>query len=238
MRHRSLAWALPVSIVLLMGAGCGPSYSTTNVTPVVNAPAPTTPPPGAPAPVPDGQVAADPAKQIAFRLAMHRLWDDHITWTRLYIISVADGLKDKDQAAARLLKNQDDIGNAIKPYYGAEAGDKLTALLKAHITGAVTILDAAKAKDTAKLNTAVTSWRANGDEIATFLSTANPGNWPLPVMKDAMKMHLDTTLTEATDRLGGKYDQDVKDYDAVKDHIYKMADTLAGGIIKQFPGKF
>lgn len=232
-KAKSLAWALPASILLLVGAGCGSNGAPAGGTPAAYAPTPAP----TPAPAPQPKVA-DPAKEIAFRAAMNRLWEDHITWTRLYIISVAEGLKDKDQAAARLLKNQEDIGNAIKPYYGEEAGNKLTALLKEHITGAVKILDAAKDKDTATMNREVNLWYANGDEIAAFLSTANPQNWPLQAMKDAMKMHLDTTLAEATDRLNGRYAQDVKDYDAVKDHIYKMADVLATGIIKQFPDKF
>jgi len=230
-----------MSVLLFMGAGCASNASVYG-NPTAGMPTPGLPP--AANPIPANPPANPPpfaeslAKQVAFQVAMHRLWDDHVTWTRLYIISVAEGLKDKDQAAARLMKNQEDIGNAIRPYYGDDAADKLTALLKEHISGAVTILDAAKAKDTAKMNAAIADWRANGDEIAAFLNAANPDNWPLQDMKDAMKMHLDTTLAEATDRLGGKYDKDVADYDAVKDHIYKMADVLAGGIIKQFPDKF
>ena len=61
---------------------------------------------------------------------MRKLWEDHITWTRLYIVSVAAGLPDKDATAQRLIQNQVDIGNAIKPYYGDAAGTKLTELLK------------------------------------------------------------------------------------------------------------
>lgn len=209
--------------MLLMGAGCGtPAYMT----------APSAQPTAAP------QAAADPAKQIAFQVAMHRLWEDHITWTRLYLVGAAENLEGTDLVAARLLKNQEDIGAAIKPYYGAEAGDKLTALLKEHITGAVAIVTAAKAKDAAKTNAAVEAWRKNGDDIATFLSSANPDNWPLQTMKDTMRGHLDITLTEAQDLLGDKYADSIKDYDAAKSHIYMMADVLAGGIIKQFPDKF
>src|SRR5688572_11942105 len=74
---------------------------------------------------------------LEFRNAMRKLWEDHITWTRLYIVSAAASLPDKDATAQRLLRNQEDIGNAIKPYYGAAAGNQLTALLKDHILGAV-----------------------------------------------------------------------------------------------------
>src|SRR5262245_33591506 len=52
---------------------------------------------------------------------MRKLWEDHITWTRNVICCLVDGLPGSDQALKRLLENQDDIGNAIKPYYGDEA---------------------------------------------------------------------------------------------------------------------
>lgn len=74
----------------------------------------------------------DSAKANALHDAMRKLWEDHITWTRVFIISAAGDLPDKATATDRLLQNQVDIGNAIKPYYGDAAGDKLTMLLKEH----------------------------------------------------------------------------------------------------------
>jgi hypothetical protein len=124
-------------------------------------------------------------------------------------VSFAAGLPDQDAAAGRLMQNQVDIGNAIKPFYGDAAGTKLTALLKEHIQGAVELVTAAKAGDAAKIATAKTKWYSNGDDIAAFLSGANPKHWPLGDMKTGMKMHLDTTLQEAQDHLGGKWAEDV-----------------------------
>jgi hypothetical protein len=176
--------------------------------------------------------------QFAFRNAMRVLWEDHITWTRLYIISVAASLPDKDATAGRLLQNQTDIGNAVKPYYGSAAGDKLTTLLRGHILTAAELLAAAKAGDSAKVKQAKTRWYANADEIATFLSGANPKNWPLAEMKSHMRDHLDLTLEEATARLKGDWTADITAYGKVHVQILKMADMLSEGIIRQFPGKF
>ena len=173
--------------------------------------------------------------EFPLRGAMRKLWEDHITWTRLYIVEMAADQPGKDATAQRLLQNQTDIGNAIKPYYGAEAGDKLTALLKDHIMGAVEVLAAAKAADTAKLEAANAKWYANGDEIATFLSTANPANWPLDATKAEMKMHLDVTLEEATAQLKGNWTASVQAYDKVHEHILGLADTLSTGILRQAP---
>src|SRR5829696_7489682 len=118
------------------------------------------------------------ASESAFQDAMRKLWEDHITWTRLFIVSAAADLPDKGPTTNRLLQNQVDIGNAIKPYYGEAVGEKLTTLLKEHITTAAEVVTAAKAGDTAKMADANRRWFANADAIAAFLSGANPKNWP------------------------------------------------------------
>jgi hypothetical protein len=131
-----------------------------------------------------------------------------------------------------------DIGNAIKPFYGEDAGNKLTALLKEHILGAADLLAAAKANDQAKVAAQKARWYRNGDDIAAFLAAANPKNWPAADMKAQMKMHLDVTLQEALDRFAGKYAEDVKDYDRVHEHILALADALTNGIVAQYPDRF
>ena len=173
-----------------------------------------------------------------FRSDMRRLWEDHIVYTRNFIISFAGNLPDQDVVSTRLLQNQTDIGNAVRPFYGEAAGTQLTSLLKDHILGAVEILKAAKAGDKAATDAAVQKWQVNGDEIATFLSNANPKNWPLATLKSEMRSHLDLTLSEATNRLAGKYSDDIKDYDQVHHHILSFADALSNGIMKQFPDRF
>ena len=177
-------------------------------------------------------------QELALREGMRKLWEDHITWTRLYIVSAAADLPDKDLTAGRLLQNQVDIGNAIKPYYGDAAGDQLTALLKDHILIAAQLIDAAKSGDMAAFNDAKTRWYANADEIAAFLHNANPDNWSLEDMKAMMHSHLDLTLKEASDRLSENYAADIADYDAVHAEILQMADMLSAGIITQFPKSF
>jgi hypothetical protein len=174
----------------------------------------------------------------AFHDAMRKLWEDHVTWTRLFIISAAAGLPDQDATTQRLLQNQTDIGNAVAEFYGRDAGDKLTGLLKEHILIAADLVTAAKAGDNAKAASANKRWHDNADEIATFLHGANPKHWPLAALQSAMNMHLEQTANEATHRLKGDYAADVKDYEEIVHHILAMADILSDGIIAQFPGKF
>ena len=177
-------------------------------------------------------------KAAALRDQMDKLWQAHVTWTRVVIIDFAAGLPDLQFAEARLLQNQVDIGDAFKPYYGDAAGDRLTALLKTHILQAVDVLEAAKAGDQAKLAAALAAWYANAHEIAVFLSSLNPHNWPVGATTRMMNEHLKLTTDEAVARLTGDWAADIQAYDKVVDEILMMADTLSDGIIAQFPDRF
>lgn len=175
--------------------------------------------------------------QLALHDQMRRLWEDHITWTRLAIVTFADGSAGFSTTAARLLKNQDDIGNAIKPFYGDAAGKQLSGLLREHITIAVDVLQSAKAHDATAFASAKARWYANADDIADFLASANPRFWPQPMMRADMREHLDQTLAEAAHELGGDDAASIADYEQVHTHILAMADLLSSGIIRQFPGR-
>jgi hypothetical protein len=178
------------------------------------------------------------AKAVAFRSAMDKLWEDHITWTRMVIVDFAAGLPDLPNAEARLLRNQVDIGNAIKPYYGAAAGKQLTRLLRVHILEAVPVLAAAKAGDKVRLTQALSAWQANANQIAAFLTKANPHNWPLAMTRTMMKQHLAFTTKEAAARLQGNWSADIRAYDQVHAEILSMSHMLSNGIIRQFPSRF
>jgi hypothetical protein len=182
--------------------------------------------------------AASTAARSAFHDQMRKLWEDHVTWTRLAIVTFADGSGGFDATAARLLTNQVDIGDAIKPFYGEAAGDQLTTLLNGHIGIAVELLQAAKAGDSAAFEEARVRWYTNSDEIADFLAAANPKYWPQDVMRTAMTAHLDQTLAEAAHELNGQYAASVADYDEIHHHILEMADVLSDGIIRTFPQRF
>ena len=177
-------------------------------------------------------------RELALRSEMRRLWEDHIVWTRLAVISLTSGSPDAQATVARLLRNQTDIGNAIKPYYGRAAGNTLTALLRDHILIAADVISAAKKGDTAALASAQARWQANADQIAAFLSKANPRHWKRPALSAMLRMHLELTTREAVARLQGNWQADVAAYDAVHRHALGMADALSSGLVAQFPRRF
>ena len=175
---------------------------------------------------------------IALRMAMRKLWEDHITYTSFYITSALAGNDDAGKVAERLLKNQEDLGNAIKPVYGEAAGNKLTALLKDHILIAVDLVKAAKEGNKEATEAADKKWHKNGEDIAEFLSGANPVNWPKKALTDMMFAHLAVTKDAVVAKLKKDHAAAIVAYDKGHDHILMMADALADGIVKQFPEKF
>jgi hypothetical protein len=177
-------------------------------------------------------------KQVALRSNMRRLWEDHITWTRLAIISLTTNSPDTDATVGRLLRNQTDIGNAVKPFYGKAAGNELTKQLRAHILIAAEVIAAAKAGDTAKLADAQARWAKNGNAIAAVLASVNPRYWRLAVMKRELRMHLKLTTEEAVARLQRRWDADVAAYEKIHRHALHLSDLLSDGLTKQFPKRF
>jgi len=186
---------------------------------------------------PTGTAMASSATAATLKQDMRKLWTDHVVWTRDYIVAALGDHPGAQASANRLLKNQEDIGNAVAKFYGDAAGKQLTTLLKEHITIAVDVVKAAKAGDKAGLQKADGRWQQNGEQIADFLSKANP-HWPRATLAEMMKMHLSTTTNEVVARLNKDWEGDVRAYDAVYDHIIKMSDALSDGIVKQFPDKF
>ena len=174
---------------------------------------------------------------MSLRLAMRLLWEDHLVYTRNYIISALAKLPDVSAVAGRLLRNQDDIGDAVKPYYGDAAGTKLASLLRDHILIATEVVKAAMGGAADELAKAQAKWTANADAIAAFLSAANP-HWAKAKLTDMLHKHLTYTTNEVVGRLKADWPSDIAAYDQGHHHMLMFADMLTDGLVAQFPDKF
>ena len=178
-----------------------------------------------------------PTKVKELRDSQRALWADHVTFTRLAIVEFAPTPPHPgfSATAARLLKNQDDIGASLKPFYGAAAGDTLAAMLKEHINQAVAILTAAKAGQ--PVTQLYAEWQANAEQIADTMNNLNPDHWKQDAVKDMLYTHLQQTLDEAGKELAGDYAGSISAYDSAMAHMLMFADVISEGILKQHPGK-
>ena len=184
-----------------------------------------------------GQQVPGSPQALSLQLALRRLWSDHVIWTREYVVAAIADAPDAQAVAGRLLANQEHIGSAVVPFYGEQAGQALTGLLKQHIMVAVELIEAAKAADQDKFADADRRWDANARDIAAFLSSANP-HWPEHDVADLLSQHLKLTKDEATARLEQRWEDDIEAFDQIFTEILTVADVLSAGIVKQFPDRF
>ncbi|WLR57398.1 glycosyltransferase [Mesobacillus subterraneus] len=176
--------------------------------------------------------------EIKFENDFRRLWVDHVLWTSNYITSATTaGAEDQKDVLERLLRNQEDIGNSIKPVYGEAAGNQLTDLLKEHIVIAGGIVEAAKSGDKAKLDQLNKEWFRNADDIAAFLSKANP-NLKNEDVKKLLYTHLEMVADDLNASLKKDWQARIVSIDDGMTHIIMMSDAISDAVIKQFPEKF
>ncbi|MEM1483806.1 acetylglutamate kinase [Oscillospiraceae bacterium PP1C4] len=172
-------------------------------------------------------------KQIQLMNTFRKLWEQHVMWTRSFIISTAADLGDLALVTERLLRNPIDFANELKPFYGAQKAAKFEELLKEHFLIAAQLVTAAKAGDSKAVNEQRVKWYANADQIAAFLAEINP-YWNQKMWQAMLYDHLKMTENEAVSRLTGQYAADIAQYDSIENQALKMADNMSYGIIKQF----
>jgi hypothetical protein len=182
-------------------------------------------------------LASKKISSLAYHDEWRKLWEDHITWTRVVIMGILNDLPGTNTYVERLLQNYEDMEAALEPYYGDDA-EVLGDLIQDHLVIAAEILNAAKAGDTAHLNDAVARWYANAEDIAIQMNEMNPQFWPLDETRQMWTDHLDATLEEATAHLSGDFAGEVAAYDLIHDLALEMADFTSAGVIRQFPQQF
>ena len=165
------------------------------------------------------------------------LWEEHVAWTRMAIISLIFNLPDIQFVLTRLLKNATDMGEMLRPIYGDAAAAKYSSLIKEHLLIAADLVKAAIAGDNQAAQTAEQKWYANADEIAAFLSSVNPYLTEQEV-KNMFYQHLALTKQEAATMIMKDYQKDIEIYDQIEKQARQMADMISDAMIKLYPEKF
>ncbi|MCR8845330.1 acetylglutamate kinase [Paenibacillus sp. SC116] len=168
---------------------------------------------------------------------MRTLWEQHVAWTRMTIISIAEGLADEAAVTQRLLRNVPDMAVVFRHFYGSKVASRFETLFRDHLVIAAELVKAAKAGDSAKTADAEKRWYANADQLAEFFSSINP-YWPKEEVKKMFYEHLALTKSEAAHRLTKDYAADIADFDEIEKQALLMADMFSNGLIQQFPSVF
>lgn len=175
----------------------------------------------------------DYQNQVRLMNFLRQLWEQHVMWTRSYIISNAENIGDLDYVTRRLLENPADFAKLLQAFYGSTRANEFRNLLEQHLLIASQIVNAAKIGDSGKVETERAAWYANADQIADYLSQLNPF-WNKEDWKNMLYSHLRLTEDEAIARLSKQYANDIALYDFIQGQALEMADDMARGLIKQF----
>lgn len=182
-------------------------------------------------------ICPEPYKKMVLSNRMRLVWEQHVYWTRILLISIAERLKDQNDVTKRLLQNPKDIADVFATYYPASVVKSITNLLTQHlIIGGelITALRDQKTQEAEKLNQ---QWYANADQMAKAFSDINP-HYAMGDLREMLYTHLKLTTQEVSMRLAGNYVADIESFNKVEKEALSMADYFTSGIIKQFPRKF
>jgi len=179
----------------------------------------------------------NPANQISLINDMRLKWSQHVYWTRMLLISIAERLQDLDAVASRLMQNPDDIAGIFARYYAPDVADTIARLLTEHLQIGAQLITALRDGNKVLADELNRQWYINADKMANAFSSINP-YYRQQDMRDMLYRHLELTTQEVAMRLAGKYPDDIKAFDAVEEEALSMADQFSYGIIMQFPQMF
>lgn len=179
--------------------------------------------------------AAPAATAAQTRDALRDLWIGHVFWVRNVALETLAGNAAAARAAEdQVVANARQIAGAIEPFYGKAAADTLFGQLAGHY-GAVK--EWLLARDKAGQDAAFKKLVANADEIAAFLSSANP-NLPKETLRGLLLAHGGHHVQQIRQLRAKDYAAEAQTWQAMTQHMYVIADALAGALVKQFPAKF
>lgn len=175
--------------------------------------------------------------QVRLLEQMNLVWEQHIMWTRMLLISIAENLKDLDATQTRLLRNPRDIANIFRVYYGNNIANEIQRLLTEHLAIGKDLIVALKNKKEDEAQALNKKWYKNADDMAEAFSSINPF-YPKEQIRQMLYDHLRLTSNEVNARLKGNYTEDIKAYDMVQKEILRMSQLFVNGIVRQFPSLF
>lgn len=179
--------------------------------------------------------AATPSKRDATDQALRDLWSQHVFWVRSYVVASLDkNSAARDVAAQQVVENAKAISAAVAQFYGQAGGDRMLQLLAGHWAGVKAFSDAA---DQAGRDKAMSELNTNAREISQFLSKANPY-----LKEDAvfglLAAHIGHHVQQIDQLRAGDYAAEARTWDAMRTHMYALADTLTDALARQFPQRF
>ena len=177
-------------------------------------------------------------KAVDLRLTLHTLWVGHIFWVRNVVTAThSHDMKAAKASEEMVVKNAKDIGGAVASFYGQEAGDKMFNLLAGHYGAVKEYMNATFKGDKKGAAAATDKATKNAEEIAAFLSSANP-YLPKDTLMSLLSAHYGHHMAQINAVKAKDWSGEASNWIAMRKHIDVIADALSSALVKQFPDKF
>ena len=176
-------------------------------------------------------------KAAGLRVVLNNLEAQHVDLASAATRAGFDGSPMFQASAGALDNNSVALSKAIGSIYGADAESKFLEIWRSHITFFVNYTVAAKKGDKAGMDKAVSDLNGYVSAISDLLGGAT--GLPKEAVASLVTEHVGL-LKSAVDKHGaGDYAGSYTAQQQARDQITsKIADTLAGAIVKQSPDKF
>lgn len=184
-----------------------------------------------------GAVLPNPDKQIKLIDEMRLLWSQHVYWTRMALISIAERLADQSDTVARLMHNPQDFALLFGNYYNAHTAQAIRRLLTEHLQIGAALITALRDGNKAEADRLNGLWYKNADQMAEAFSGVNP-YYDKDVLRQMFYQHLQLTTEEVAARLSKNYPSDIEAFEKVEKESLEMADYFSKGLMRQFPQYF
>ncbi|MEW6186325.1 MAG: hypothetical protein AB1585_11370 [Thermodesulfobacteriota bacterium] len=181
--------------------------------------------------------AAATLSAAEFKSNMKRLWLENVSYSRNFIISSLADLPDLPKLKERLDKNQADIAGEFKTFFGDIVAENVAAILKKHSAITEEIIKVVNKGTQEQFLEINAKWEANAEELAEFLNIKIP-KIAKQTFSNLFYKQLTATSGQIVARVKKDWDSDYAYFDKGLVNIQVVADTLADGLVKQFPNKF
>jgi len=177
------------------------------------------------------------APQLTLINDMRLAWSQHVYWTRMLLLSIAEHLPDERDVTDRLLKNPYDIAQIYSRYYPPAATKQIADLLTEHLQIGARLITALRDKQTIQADALNRAWYHNAEQMSAAFAALTP-HYTYDALHKMFDMHLALTTREVNMRLQKDYPADIAAFDQVEEEALRMADYFSHGLIKTFPQTF
>jgi hypothetical protein len=181
---------------------------------------------------------ANPARVADTKTALRDLWAGHIFWIRNVVsVNATNNPAARDSAEKEVVANAKQIASTIAPFYGEAASEKLFTLLADHYGAVKEYSEATVTGNKRQQDAALARLASNADEIAVFLSGANP-YLPKDTVRGLVAAHGAHHVAQIIQFQEKDYAQEAQTWKVMQEHVYVIADALTTALVEQFPAKF